>query len=159
MGEVGTELAARSDGLSSQQARFVEARLRGRSIEEAMSDAGYAAEDWMRVIQDPAIASACESGVRSLAAHGAVDAIVVFTDRKKSLTAADRVAVDAARAVLGIAGHVAPTRVPQAHRTANLAEMGSEDLRALVDQLQGELAVRSAPNAPRLEAKPLNVLD
>lgn len=82
---------------------------------------------------------------------------------RNSWSSADRVKLDAARLVLGIAGHVAPTRVPVERRHANLADMGSDDLRALVDQLQGELAGRAtpvnAPNAASKASKPADFLD
>lgn len=159
MTDAGTDLVSQANGLSAQQEAFVTARLKGRSVEEAMADAGYQPDDWLRVIHDPVIAQAIESGIKALATHSAVDAFML-TRSINNLTSADRVKVDAARLVLGIAGHVAPTRVPARERQANLAEMGSDDLRQLVEQLQGELAVRATPvNAPIAPVAPLKVAD
>lgn len=44
-----------------------------------------------------------------------------------------------------MAGFVPPMRERAKQRQANLADMQSEDLRALVDQLTGELASRARP--------------
>jgi len=115
---------------------------------DAMRDAGYPPADWLRILNDSAISSALESGIRALATHAAVDAILFITEPKR-LASSDRVAVEAAKSVLAIAGHVSPTRTAARERTANLADLDSAGLRALVDQLQGELAVRATPvNAP-----------
>lgn len=146
MAETGTEIAA--SGLTAQQEAFVVARLKGRSTEEAMADAGYSPGDWLRILHDSAISAALENGVRAVATHAAVDSMALITGTKR-LASCDRVAVEAAKAVLAIAGHVGPSRSVARERTTNLADLDSEGLRALVDQLQGELAVRATPvNAP-----------
>lgn len=146
MAETGTEIAA--GGLTAQQEAFVAARMMGKTSEEAMAESGYAPTDLPRILRDSAISGAIESGIRALATHRALDAFHLITQPKR-LAPSDRVAVEAAKAVLAIAGHVGPSRSVARERTTNLADLDSEGLRALVDQLQGELAMRATPvNAP-----------
>ena len=159
MGETGTDLATRDARADERKEAFVVARLKGRSIEEAMADAGFPESDWLRIIEDPAIAAALERGVKGMVAHGAVDAFLLNLSILSAGTSADRVRLDAARSLLGIAGHVAPMRERATQRNVNLAELAPEDLRALVSQLQGEIAARSAPIAPAIADKRPNPLD
>lgn len=159
MGETGTEIATRDAGAEAKKEAFVVARLRGRSIEEAMADAGFPESDWLRIIEDPAIAARLERGVKGMAAQLSADAIRYGAETMRIGTSADRVRLDAARAILGIAGHVAPVRERATQRNVNLAELAPEDLRALVAQLQGEIAARGAPIAPAIADKRPNPLD
>ena len=159
MGETGMEIATRDAGAEAKKEAFVVARLRGRSIEESMADAGFPESDWLRIIEDPAIAAALERGVKGMVAQVSCDAIRFTVDVMQTGTSADRVKLDAARALLGIAGHVAPMRERATQRNVNLAELAPEDLRALVAQLQGEIAARGAPIAPAIVDKRPNPLD
>ncbi len=161
MGETGTDIATRAAERTEEERRdaFVVARLRGRSIEDAMADAGIPESDWLRTIEDPAIAAALERAVKGLLSQVSCDAIRFTVDAMETGTSADRVKLDAARALLGIAGHVAPMRERATQRNVNLAELAPEDLRALVAQLQGEIAARGAPIAPAIADKRPNPLD
>lgn len=149
MGETGTGIATRALERTEDERReaFVVARLKGRSIEEAMADAGIPESDWLRTIEDPAIAARLERAVKGMVAQLSADAIRFVSVTMSTGTSADRVRLDAARAILGIAGHVAPVRSHATPRNVNLAELGADDLRALVSQLQGEIATRNAPMA------------
>lgn len=147
MPETGTEIVANDSqrALSPQQEAFVEARLRGASTEEALEKAGIPSTDWLRIISDSNVMLAFERGIKALAENYSVDAINHLNNIARTGTAQDRARSEAARAVLSIAGHVAPMRERHKAKTANLADMDGEALRALVDQLQGELAARARP--------------
>lgn len=150
--ETGTEIVASDSqkGLSAQQEAFVAARLAGVSTVEAATRAGYGPDEWLRVISDPAVAAALEAGVKAMLVDQAVDASLTVKSVSAKGTAADRVKLDAARFTLMVAGFVPPMRERAKQRQASLADMQSEDLRALVDQLSGELAARAKPiDAPK----------
>lgn len=52
---------------------------------------------------------------------------------------------DAAKALLAMAGYVAPKANAQDKAPASLADMTGEQLRAILNEAEGELAKRSAP--------------
>lgn len=106
------------------------------------------------------VQAALEAGVKALLASYAVDAALCVNGLVGTATSADRVKLDAARTALLTAGHVPPMREKPRARQSNLADMQSEDLRALVDQLTGELASRATPvSAPKRAPSSVEALD
>lgn len=164
MAETGTEIvASRSQqGLTAEQEAFVSARLGGASLKDALAKAGYAPDAWLRVVGDPAVLAALEHGVKAAMQDAAIDAFTTLKRISLTGSSADRVRSDAARTILLMAGHVPPMREKTKHKSANLADMNADALRALVDQIQGELGARAtpvgAPNEPTSSDKRADLL-
>lgn len=159
--ETGTEIVASDSqkGLSSQQEAFVAALMRGVDAGAAAIEIGRPGDE-MALLLDPAVHSAIEARSRAVL----ISLIPTVLGEIKNLTrfasATDRARIEACKAVLAMAGFVPPMRERAKQRQASLADMQSEDLRALVDQLSGELAARAKPiDAPKRAASPAKAAD
>lgn len=84
----------------------------------------------------------------------AVAAIKTLRAVVESDTALPRDRASAAKALLAIAGYVAPKAQDQKHATASPSEMTIEDLRAFIGKAKAELAARAAPVNAQIEANP-----
>lgn len=153
MAETGTEIvASRSQqGLTAEQGVFVSALMRGASAEEAAREAGRPGDE-MALMLDSAVQATIESQSRAILISSIPTVLVEITRLARNATAADRARIEACKATLAMAGIVAPVRERARSKSANLADMDVDALRALVDQIQGELGARATPvHAPNVQ--------
>lgn len=161
MPDTGTEIVASNSqqGLSPQQEAFVAALMRGVAPDAAAIEIGRPGEE-MALALDPAVQSAIEARARAYLISSIPTVLVEIKSLSLHGAAADRARIEACKATLAMAGFVPPMRERAKQRQANLADMQSEDLRALVDQLTGELASRATPvSAPKRAPSSVEALD
>lgn len=153
MAETGTEIvASRSQqGLTAEQGAFVAALMRGASAADAAIEAGRPGDE-MALMLDSAVQATIEAQSRAVLISSIPTVLVEIIRLARNATAADRARIEACKAALAMAGIVAPVRERAKSKSANLADMNADALRALVDQIQGELGARAtpvdAPNKP-----------
>jgi hypothetical protein len=153
--ETGTEIvASNSQGLSQQQEAFVAALMRGVEAEDAALEVGRPG-DATAFLLDPAVQGAIEARGRAMLISSIPTVLVEIRTLAKKATSTDRARIEACRAILAMVGFVPPMRERAKTRQASLADMQTEDLRAFVDQLTGELAARATPvDAPKAKPSP-----
>jgi phage terminase small subunit len=139
--------------LTERQSRFVEAYVNGRNITGSAIDAGYsestASQIGSALLKVPHIQAAVQAGVRHALALDAPLARRVLVDLAQDAHMNPKIRLDAAKTLLDRAGHVAPR--PTTDKSAEhqaLHEMSIEQLRALADRLESELADRAKPVEP-----------
>jgi hypothetical protein len=158
--------------LTDMQAAFVRETVKGRLPDDAARAAGYNMthpDIAYRLLQNPGVALAIRFEVNRLLTVEALPlAYNVLKDLAKDPKVPPAVRRACARDLIDRAGFVAPkAQAFEGQGEKPLSEMSSEELRALVDKLESELAGRAVdvsdpPNAPDsapISAKPLNWLD
>jgi phage terminase small subunit len=159
------QLATRQ--LTPKQAAFVEAYVNGRNITGAAIDAGYsestASQIGSALLKTPHVQAAVQAGVRHALALDAPLARRVLVDLAQDVNMHPKIRLDAAKTLLDRAGHVAPRPMMEKRMEEKaLHEMPIEQLRALADKLEAELADRAKPvelvGAGQSEAEPAPAL-
>jgi phage terminase small subunit len=154
--------------LSNQEAELVRNFIASDDWEQSALAAGYAestakmAKYW--ATQRPAILVAIhlETARRvQTEAPAAVDTIVKI--RKGEITEGAKVRLDAAKAVLDRAGHIAPrARALGDAGEKTLGEMSLDELKATQERLNSELAARaktvSAPPGPIIDSQAIDLI-
>jgi phage terminase small subunit len=147
--------------LTEKQARFVEAYVNGRNITGAAIGAGYsevtASQIGSALLRVPHVQAAVQAGVRHALALDAPLARRVLVDLAQDAHMNPKIRLEAAKTLLDRAGPVAPrptTDKSTEHQA--LHEMSIEQLRALADKLEAELADRAMPVAPLEPVDPAN---
>jgi phage terminase small subunit len=146
--------------LTEKQVRFVEAYVNGRNITDSAIDAGYsestASQIGSALLRIPHVQAAIQAGVRHALALDAPLARRVLVDLAQDVEMHPKIRLDAAKTLLDRAGHVAPrptTDKSTEHQA--LHEMSIDQLRALADKLETELADRAKPvDSAQIDAEP-----
>jgi len=150
--------------LSDRAKALVRLIIDGCPVEEAIKQSGLSRSASYAVLAKTDIKDAILEGVKRRLSVEAARSVEVIADIRDNGTKEDRVRLDAARILVGLAGFVPPvkSRVEDADERL-LSEMSQEDLHnvmakraAEVDRLEAELAARAAQvNAPNpAEASP-----
>lgn len=154
------------EGLTDLQNRLVSAVCDGIPPRDAALKAGYAnSESSWTALRLPNVCSAIRNEIaRRIVVEGAPLGLSVLIQLAKDDTVLPAVRRACARDLMAMAGHVAPKAAEQGDKGAKpLHEMSSDELRAVVDRLESELAARATPVSAPLDtlqiAKPLNWLD
>lgn len=145
--------------LTEQQQTFVQAVAFGRDKTDAALEAGYSEVNATQyanfLLRQPNILAAVQIAIARELANAAPMALKLLRDTASNTEADPRLRVVCAKTILDRAGHIAPkAAAPGAAGVLPLNEMSMDDLRALADNLEGELAgrakeVSSATAAPR----------
>lgn len=155
--------------LSNQEADLVRNFLSLRDWEAAALAAGYSESTAKRAghwaTQRPAILAAIylETARRlQTAAPGALDTVCKI--EKGEIVENAKVRLDAAKAILDRAGHIAPrARALGDAGEKTLGEMSLDELKATQDRLQSEILARAkpvnAPSGPVIDNEPIDLLD
>lgn len=154
------------EGLTDLQNALVAAVSEGLPAQEAALKAGYANGDsgW-QALRLPNVVNAIHQEItRRIVVEGAPLGLRVLVQLAKDDAVLPAVRRACARDLMAMAGHVAPKAAEQGDKGAKpLHEMSSDELRAVVDRLESELAARATPVSAPLDtlqiAKPLNWLD
>ena len=164
-GAPGAAVAHRAAGLAglrldSRQALFVEHVARGVPHKDAARLAGYDSPPHS-ALQSKAVRHAISLTISEiLQTEGAPVALDLLIKTVRNDKENSRVRVDAAKTILDRAGHVARPKEADSGAQKDLHEMSTDELRALVDKLEGELADRAEPvSATEKQGVPQQVLD
>jgi hypothetical protein len=154
------QIGVKVGGMTEQAERernLAAAIARGVPIPQAAALAGYKdTGSGYRAAARPGVKAAIVQEVaRLLAVEGAPLALSVLVETCRDQAAPARVRVDAAKTILDRAG-IAARQAPEPGAKP-LSDMGTGELRALVERLEGELAGRArpviAPGQETLEAQ------
>lgn len=150
------------EGLTDLQNRMVAATCDGLPPGLAALKAGYSLEEagW-QTLRLPSVIVAIHLEIqRRIVTEGAPLGLRVLVELAKDDTVPGAVRRACARDLMAMAGHVAPKASEQGDKGAKpLHEMSSDELRAVVDRLESELAARSTQVDAVPNAKPLTWLD
>lgn len=141
----GKGLIAPGAGLTEQQRKFVMAYINSGDEKAAAIASEYSwpmSPTARQAIRSPVVVAAIQAEVsRRIRTEGAVIGHSVLIEVARDTTAPKGVRVDAAKALLDRAGHIAP-RAEAARNTDGrpLAEYSIEDLQGLVDSLKRRAA-------------------
>lgn len=147
--------------LNAQQMEFVRLVARGTPHDVAAVAAGYAPGYGASVLQSAAVKRALAACIGEIlhteAAPFALSTLVEIV-KGKEFSPRDRVA--AARTLLDRAGYTGKSTSADSPADKPLSEMSTDELKALVDKLEGELADRATPvSAPENKGVPKQDLD
>jgi hypothetical protein len=145
-------MAILTTNLTAREDEFVELMCEGLSPGDAASGAGYPARSYIDLLQSPRITRRIEWRMRSVIRNDLAPKAIRLLGRLVDDEAAPaRVRVQAARFILDRAGYVPPKAADVEVNDKSIAAMPADELSALVNKLEGELASRakdvSAPNA------------
>ena len=150
--------------LTKQQALFVTYLGKGLDKAEAAERAGYSeATDAYHVLGNATVARLIDRTIRTqLREVAAPLALKVLTDLTRDTAVHPAIRRSAARDLLDRAGYVPPKAADADVNDKSIAAMPAEELAALVNKLEGELASRakdvSAPNAQGMDDELLDML-
>jgi len=146
--------------LDARQLLFVEAVASGIPPAEAARSAGYVGDAYS-ALKSPSVRQAISLAVQEiLQLEGAPVALNLLLQTIRNEGAPIKIRVDCAKAILDRAGHTARQRAPDSGPGKDLNEMSTEELKSLVDRLEGELAERAQPlDAPDETGVSPEVLD
>lgn len=142
--------------LDDRQKTFVAAILNGRDPKAAARESGYSESSGYRLTTTPKIQAALRSELmRRMATEGLPLAYSVLVSILRDESAPARVRVDAAKTVLDRGGMPAQ-RASAIKETSekSLSEMTTDELRAMVDKLEGALSDRAKPVDSDRSARP-----
>lgn len=133
----------------------------GRDL--AAAGAGYGVCAAYSMLQTPAVTQALSRRMRATLQNDAAPlAIKVLMELTRDETVHAAIRRSAARDLLDRAGYVPPKALEADVNDKSIAAMPADELAALVNKLEGELASRakdvSAPNAPGLDDDMLEML-
>lgn len=144
---MGTDIQKRHD-LTEKQTAFVQHVSDGVDPAAAAVLAGYgeagAASEGSRQLRLTHVLAAIHSEARRKLVGGSPVALALLMRLMKDDKESSKIRLDAARTWLDRAGHIAPRAIADksAHEAA-LHEMGLDDLRALAERLEAEIAGRA----------------
>jgi phage terminase small subunit len=155
--------------LSEKQAAFVQAFVDQGSGDyiAAAKAAGYtpsvAKTSHYRVTRSPQLLAAIHLEVSRRLQEGAPIALKVLTDLAGSAKTPEKIRLDAAKAILDRAGHIAPrARSLGDAGEKTLGEMSLDELKATQERLNSELAARaktvSAPSGPIIDSQAIDLI-
>lgn len=147
--------------ITAQQQEFVRLVALGTPHDEAAVLAGYAPHTGWSVMQSPAVRRVLHLAISEvLVTEGAPLAVKTLLEVVKNKEYSPRDRVAAARTILDRAGYTGKSTSADSPADKPLSEMSTDELKALVDKLEGELADRATPvNAPESHGKPAQYLD
>jgi phage terminase small subunit len=136
--------------LTEQQSRFVTEYVDSGDARNAMRLAGYSEATAIagahRLLTSPHIARAIGLAVRVRLMNDAPMALRVIEGIARNEEINPKVRLDAAKALIDRAGHVAPRATIDRNQSDKpLHELSTDELRAMADRLEGELAERAKP--------------
>jgi hypothetical protein len=116
----------------------------------AILDAGYLGERPDRaannLLATPHILKAVQTAVRGRLVNEGPNSIRVLVELRDNPEISPKVRADCAKTLLDRAGHVAPRATIDRNQTDKpLHELSTDELRAMADRLEGELAERAKP--------------
>jgi len=149
--------------LDERQTLFVEAVARGVPYAEAARSAGYTSPA-ASIMKSAAVRQAISLTVLEIfKMEGAPIALKVLLDIVRNDKENSKVRADCAKALLDRAGYTARPTEANATPQKDLNEMSTDELKNLVDRLEGELAERAqpldAPDETGVSAEVLDLLD
>src|SRR5215831_18299686 len=141
-----SELATRQ--LTAMQEAFVERLIECGDAGTAAQLAGFSkpTTDAWRLLRIPHVLAAVNAAVRTALAEDAPLARNLLRQYVKDTEMNPKIRLDAAKTLLDRSGHIAPkARDESAEREKSLHEMSTDELRAMVDRLETEVANRATP--------------
>lgn len=149
-------MTAQNRELTNSQETFVELLAAGVGRDLAAAGAGYGQCAAYSMLNTPAVTQAIARRMRATLQNDAAPlAIKVLMQLTRDETVHAAIRRSAARDLLDRAGYVPPKAADADVSDKSIAAMPADELAALVNKLEGELASRakdvSAPNAPAID--------
>lgn len=150
--------------LNAKQAEFVRLVVGGTPPRLAAEAVGYNPASYSEVLRSPSVRAAIPLVIQDiLATEGAPLGLHVCMSIARNSSENSKIRLEAAKALLDRAGFTARPQAVDSQADKPLSEMTTDELRGLVDRLEGELAHRAtpvdAPDSPGAPAEALDFLD